>query len=130
MDLLVLVVNQALEVYLETRLWSMDPQGNKGPQDYQVYRAHQGMMEPQGDVDPLVAKVTEEILVTMVDVVLLESRARTVFQDQWVQEVNLDRRDHLEPQVYLVVQPKAKLYLVLQGPLVRWDLLDPVGNLE
>lgn len=130
MDLLVLVVNQALEVYLETRLWSMDPQGNKGPQDYQVYRVHQGMMEPQGDVDPLVAKVTEEILVTMVDVVLLESRVRTVFQDQWVQEVNLDRRDHLEPQVYLVVQPKAKLYLVLQGPLVRWDLLDPVGNLE
>lgn len=130
MDLLVLVVNQALEVYLETRLWSMDPQGNKVPQDYQVYRAHQGMMEPQGDVDPLVAKVTEEILVTMVDVVLLESRERTVFQDQWVQEVNLDRRDHLEPQVYLVVQPKAKLYLVLQGPLVRWDLLDPVGNLE
>lgn len=130
MDLLVLVVNQALEVYLETRLWSMDPQGNKVLQDYQVYRAHQGMMEPQGDVDPLVAKVTEEILVTMVDVVLLESRERTVFQDQWVQEVNLDRRDHLEPQVYLVVQPKAKLYLVLQGPLVRWDLLDPVGNLE
>lgn len=130
MDLLVLVVNQALEVYLETRLWSMDPQGNKGPQDYQVYRAHQGMMEPQDDVDPLVAKVTEEILVTMVDVVLLESRERTVFQDQWVQEVNLDRRDHLEPQVYLVVQLKAKLYLVLQGPLVRWDLLDPVGNLE